>query len=169
MIGHKTPAPKHTRRWFQFSLGTVFLAAIAWLGWEIHFSSYDWRGVPNRLESRVASGARTIDFAAETSFTWDRMFVFDCYSSQADVENALGFKWSGFRHTTIDSSDSVCLVVFVKGGKVVYWYEQPRTIDLSHIASKLGYSRSDAKFDVERTDWVRLKPVSASQHQWEVE
>jgi hypothetical protein len=162
-------APKHTRRWFRFSLGVLICAGLIWIVWESHLSAYDWRDVHGRLESRIASGAPAIDFAAETSFTWDRMFVFGCYSLQADVENALGFKWSGFRHTTIHSSDSVCLVIFLKGEKVVYWYEQPRTIDLSHIANKVGYSRSDAKFDVERTDWVRLMPVSGSKRELKVE
>jgi len=34
------PAPKHTRRWFQFSLGTMFVVVTAfncWLGYEL-----DW-------------------------------------------------------------------------------------------------------------------------------
>ena len=32
------PAPKHSRRWFQFGLGTLFLVVTAlavWLGWEL--------------------------------------------------------------------------------------------------------------------------------------
>lgn len=83
-----------------------------------------------RLESAVASGATTFDFAADPAFTWDRMHVFGCYSSRESVEKALGFPWSDFSKSAIESSDSVVLVVFVQNGKVVGWYEQPRTIEL---------------------------------------
>src|SRR4051812_19070292 len=81
----------------------------------------------SRLESAVASGATSFDFAADTTFAWDRIYVFDCFSSQASVEKTLGFKWPDFRKTTIESSEGVVLVVFVGNGKVVDWYEQPRT------------------------------------------
>jgi hypothetical protein len=163
--------PPTRRRWFQFGFGTLFVlipALSCWLAWEIHFSSFDWRGVQRRLESRVASGAPTIDFAAETSFAWDRLFIFHCYSSQANVEKALGFRWPGFRHATIDLSDSVHLVVFMNEGGIAYWYEQPRTIDMSEIANEVGYLRTDAKFSIERTDWVRLVPLSAPKRESKV-
>jgi hypothetical protein len=79
------------------------------------------------------------------------MFVFGPYSTQAEVDKALGFGWPGFRHTTIRSSDSVCLVVFVQGNKVVGWYEQPRTIELAWLANGQGYRRSEAKFAIDRS------------------
>src|SRR6266496_1585478 len=105
----------------------------------------------SRLKSAVASGATSFDFAGDPTFAWDRVFVFDCYSSQASVEKALGFKWADFRRTTIDSSDSVVLVVFVQNGKVVDWYEQPRTIELGGLANETGYSCSEAQFKIDRT------------------
>jgi hypothetical protein len=104
-----------------------------------------------RLESAVASGATSFDFSGDSSFAWDRMCVFDCYSSRASVEKTLGFSWPEFSKTTIESSDSVVLVVFVQNGKVVGWYEQPRTIEMGHLANDKGYSRSEAVFKVDRS------------------
>ena len=104
----------------------------------------------SRIESAVESGATSFDFAADPSLNWDRLFVFNCYSNQTTVENALGFKWPEFRSTSIESSDSVVLLVFVKGNSVVHWYEQPRSIDLSGIANSKGYVPSEAKFEITR-------------------
>jgi hypothetical protein len=107
----------------------------------------------------VASGATTFDFAEDPAFAWDRMYVFDCYSSRASVEKALGFKWPDLSTTNIEHSDSVVLVVFVRDGSVVGWYEQPRTIDLGGIANDKGYSRSEVRFEVDRTnERVELRP-----------
>jgi hypothetical protein len=117
----------------------------------------------SRLESAVASGATSFDFAADPAFAWDRMYVFGCYSSRASVEGALGFSWPDFNKTTIESSDSVVLVVFVKNGKVISWYEQPRKIGLSHLANDKGYSRSEALFIVDRSSgWVEFKSPTAA-------
>lgn len=117
----------------------------------------------SRLESAVAAGARSFDFAVDPSFAWDRMYVFGCYSSRASVENALGFTWPDFSKTTIESSDSVVLVVFVQNRRVVAWYEQPRTIELGGLANTNGYSRAEARFQVDRASGrVELKPQTTS-------
>jgi hypothetical protein len=42
------------------------------------------------------------------------MYEFDSYSGQPTVEMALGFKCPDDRNTSIESSDSVVLVVFAK-------------------------------------------------------
>lgn len=112
----------------------------------------------SRLEAAVASGVTYFDFAADSAFAWGRMYVFGCYSSRASVEKALGFKWPGFDETTIELSDSVVLVVFVQNGKVVDWYEQPRSVELGYLANAKGYTPSEAVFDVDRsTGRVELK------------
>lgn len=113
----------------------------------------------SRLEAAIASGATSFDFAGDPAFAWDRMFVFGCYSDRASVENALGFAWPEFGKTTIESSDTVVLVVFVQNGQVVGWYEQPRSIELGGLANDQGYARSQAVFDVDRTGGtVSLRP-----------
>lgn len=118
--------------------------------------------VQSRLEAAVASGATSFDFAADLTFAWDRMHVFGCYSHR-QVENELGFAWADFGKTTIESSDGVVLVVFVQNGKVVGWYEQPRTIELGYLANGNGYSRSEAVFNVDRSSGrVELKSPTAA-------
>ena len=116
--------------------------------------------VGSRLASKVASEESSFDFSEETLFPWDRMFVFDCYTIRTTVDKTLGFEWSGYNDTSIESSDSVLLVVFVKDGKVVYWYEQPRAIELGWIVKVDGYPKTDAKFQIVRTADGRaeLKP-----------
>jgi hypothetical protein len=118
------------------------------------------RSVQSRLEAAVASGATSFDFASDGALAWDRMYVFDCYSSRASVEKNLGFSWPDFRKTTVESSDSVLLVVFVKNGNVVDWYEQPRKIELGYLANGKGYARSEALFNIDRTNGkVELRPA----------
>lgn len=119
-----------------------------------------------RLELSVDSSAAAFDFADDPAFAWDRMHVFSCYSTRETVERSLGFLWRDFGNTTIESSDSVILVVFVQNGRVVGWYEQPRSIDLDRLANQRGYSRSEALFDIDRSSGrVELKhrsPPNAS-------
>lgn len=118
--------------------------------------------VQTRLESAVASGATTFDFAADPAFNWDRMYVLDCYSSRESAEKVLNFSWPEFSKTTIESSDSVVLVVFVENRKVVGWFEQPRRIELGAIANEKGYARSEAGFKIKQTAGrVELKPQSS--------
>jgi hypothetical protein len=115
----------------------------------------------SRLGAAVVSGATSFDFAADPAFAWDRLYVFDCYSGRASVEKVLGFAWPEFSKTTVASSDSVVLVVLVRDGKVVGWYEQPRTIELGGLANDKGYSRSEARFKIDRAGGrVGLTPPS---------
>ena len=104
----------------------------------------------SRLEAAVASRATSFDFAADSKFAWDRMHVLGCYSDRASVEKELGFAWPEFGKTTIESSDSVVLVVFVQNGKVVGWYEQPRSVELGGLVNGKGYPRSEVRFAIDR-------------------
>src|SRR3982751_5557387 len=130
----------------------LILAIFLAIGCDTGGSGRSSSSTQSPLESAVASGATSFDFAADPTLAWDRMFVFDCYSSQAEVEKALGFKWAEFSQTTIASSDGVVLVTFIQNGKVVDWYEQPRLIDLSWLANDIGYSRAEARFKIERAN-----------------
>jgi hypothetical protein len=122
--------------------------------------------IRSRLEAAVASGATSFDFAAaDPAFDWDRMHIFGPYRTKAEVAKELGFSWSGFDRTTIETSDSVVLVVFVRDGKVVHWYEHPRDAgDLAPLGGRRGYTRTEATFRIERRketrgEWVELKPL----------
>lgn len=91
------------------------------------------------------------------------MFVFGCYTRREDAEKVLGFEWPDFDKTSIQSSDSCCLIVFVRGSKVVHWYEQPRTVETGGLANQEGYRSSEAKFCIVRTgDRWQLEPMNAT-------
>lgn len=147
------------RRGGRLILWVFLLLALGVLAWGLIIRLYGASSTQSRLESAVASGATSFDFAADATIAWDRMYVFDCYSSQASVEKSLGFQWPDFRKTSIESSDGVLLVVFVRNREVVGWYEQPRSIELGRLANGKGYSRSEAQFTIDRTSGrVELKP-----------
>ncbi|MFO0912060.1 MAG: hypothetical protein U0795_03825 [Pirellulales bacterium] len=138
-------------RWF-----LVFVAVLAVVG--CNRGRGQGPSTQYRLEAAVASGATSFDFA-DPGFAWDKMYVFGCYSSRESVEKTLGFSWPDFGRTSIESSDSVVLVVFVEQGRVVGWYEQPRGIELGYLANDKGYARSEARFDISRsTGRVELRP-----------
>ncbi len=79
------------------------------------------------------------------------MFVFGPYTSESDVEKSLGFQWPDYHRSSIRSSDSICLVVFVQDKSIVHWYDQPRSIELGRIVNANGYAPSEAQFVVNRS------------------
>lgn len=100
----------------------------------------------------VAAGATSVDFSGEFDFDWDRVFVFGPYSTSEEVESSLGFDWREYADSSIEGSDSVCLVVFVADGSVAAWYDQPRSVDLIELGRPDGYSRGEAVFSVAAND-----------------
>src|SRR5208282_4528735 len=90
---------------------TMLLLLLAWTFWRSACLSQGlWR--------EIARGPGTIvDFAHVAPFSWERVYFFPPYSSHEHIERSLGFHWDGVRQTTIDSSDTVNLVVFVQYGR----------------------------------------------------
>jgi hypothetical protein len=75
--------------------------------------------------------------------------VFGPYTSCSDITDSIGFKWGRDMLTSIESSDSVNLIVFTQGGHVTCWFEHPRDEgDFAHVASLIGYTRTEAKFEI---------------------
>ncbi len=108
--------------------------------------------VRSRLERAVAAHADSFDFAADAKFEWDRMFVFEPYTSREMVEKAIGTTWPGYRLTSIENNDGITLVLFMKSGSVAAWYQQPRFVDLCEISNPKGWDRSEAKFAIVHMD-----------------
>ena len=114
-----------------------------------------WRdSVSRRIAERVASDdGRPIDLTELADFDWDRVYCFDCYSGQGEIEKRLGFKWPGLGGSEIEMSEGVTLIVFVKDGRVVRSFDQPRNAgDFGGIDNPGGLSRSEARFVVSRKD-----------------
>ena len=118
----------------------IVVAASGWLFMQS-------RSVSSALAKAVQRGpGTTIDFAELAPFAWDRLYVFHPYTAGEDVDDALGFHWDGFRHTSIPMNDGVNLVEFVREGEVVYWFEFPRHCELGGLANPKGYAGEEARF-----------------------
>ena len=106
-----------------------------------------------------ASDVSMVNVSEVAAFAWDRLFVFPPYTSSAQVEKELGFRWS--ESARIESSDSFVLLVFVDGGRVVRFIEQPRSSgDFSPCHRAGGFSRSEAvfRFTKDTSGWRRCTP-----------
>ncbi|MFD2611477.1 hypothetical protein [Paenibacillus gansuensis] len=78
------------------------------------------------IESKQSSKeVVAIDFNQITSFSWDKLYIFTPYTSEAVINKQLGFRWS--KAGILKYSDSFDLIVFVKGEKVVQYVKLPRT------------------------------------------
>jgi hypothetical protein len=64
-----------------------------------------------------------INIGLVDSYPWDTLFVFGPYSFPEAIDSRLGFFWLGSRFTQIKDSDSVALLVFVKGKTVRQYVE----------------------------------------------
>jgi hypothetical protein len=63
----------------------------------------------------------TIDIATITSFEWDKLYIFEPYTSPERVEQYLGFRWPQASMYSVKDGKDAALFVFVKGQKVVHW------------------------------------------------
>ena len=99
-----------------------------------------------------------VRMSALTTFVWDRLFIFDPYTSAETIEDELGFSWS--RSDMIEMVDQFALLVFVKGKSVVRFVAKSRGAgDFAGAHRKGGFGREDAVFRCSKTsnDWVVCK------------
>jgi hypothetical protein len=89
---------------------------------------------------------------------WDRVFVFPPYTSHGMIRQSLGCRWPDVESTSIDMSDGVNLLVFVRDGEVVGWFEHLRCRgDFAEEAVRTaGYARGEASFLVKLDNEQRL-------------
>jgi len=119
--------------------------------------------VSRSFAAQVQRGPGTvIDFAQVAPFSWDRLYIFGPYTAPKHVDTCLGFHWPEYWRTSIRDSKRVNLVVFVRGGEVVHWFEFPRESgELGYLNNPTGYARGEARFRVQRygPDRLVLAPV----------
>jgi hypothetical protein len=90
---------------------------------------------------------------------WDRVCILTPYTSNAETEKVLGFKWDSDTKTSIGGSDGINVVVFLRGREVLTFTEHPRNKgDFSGVVSRC-VSRERAKFIrvAEKDGWTYLR------------
>lgn len=111
----------------------------------------------------AGAGPATIDLAAAMRVPWDTVAIINPYSSQAEVDAALGFHWRASRIAAVMRDDLANALVFVRAGRV----EATIVVDRRHgdfcCEVRNGrYARTDAVFEVVRDrHGTRLRHVSA--------
>lgn len=129
------------------ALGLSACVAAAALWWALWLNNTE-----HRLSAAIRAGppGAVLDLAQVAPFDWDRVYFFGPYSSHDEIERQLGFRWRDVGRTNIYMSDTEVLVVFVKQGRVVEWFEHSRVEDLSNLARAQGYTREEARFRIVR-------------------
>jgi hypothetical protein len=91
----------------------------------------------------------TLIISAVTGFQWDKLFIFGPYTPIEKIYMQLGYNWTEAKKTHIDSSDTFYVIVFVKDGKVIRYYNLPRTIgDFQGIDIHNMFTPENAEFEV---------------------
>ena len=92
----------------------------------------------------------SVDLAQDGPAEWERVYIFGPYTPAEDIHRILGFRWSDVKWTGIESDDGVTLIVFVREGEVVGWFEHPRSRgDFYLLENTASFSRDDARFVVD--------------------
>lgn len=73
-----------------------------------------------------AADNAVLDMRSVVPLPWDYFIVFGPYTSRDQIDQTLGFQWTGASHSSIDVLDGVALVVFIRGDTVVSAFEHPR-------------------------------------------
>jgi len=98
----------------------------------------------------VSSG--TVDLSKQLQGNWDKVCLLTPYSNNESAENILGFKFNVEEKSNIFVSDSITLVVAVKGNEVLKYFEVPRSnIDLASIDASC-YTKDNAKFKIKNSN-----------------
>jgi hypothetical protein len=132
---------------------TVFIIA-AIVGWSQGLAEYRSRALWRQVERGPGT---VVDFTKLGPSDWDKLFIFHPYTPKDSICEALGYQWPDAERSTIEWNESVMLVVFMRGGLVVGWFDHSRNRgDLQIVASRDSYPREKAQFIVIRDQTQRL-------------
>ena len=103
-----------------------------------------------------------VDLSTITTFTWDRLYVFESYTQPSEIAAVGGRSWRESCFTTIGTSEGLALLVFTNNGQVVDCIEFPSNIaDFAPLWEyEMGFSREEARFIVDERGqiiWVGNK------------
>lgn len=103
----------------------------------------------------------TIRLLDATDVGWDQVHVFGPYTSQADIDQAVGFHWTAPESEVIQTSDTANLLVFMNGAAVAMAVLVPRDIaDIDTSAGSFTLDADKAVFEVHGDQIPLLVPTS---------
>jgi hypothetical protein len=135
------------RLFLSWLVGVPVVVAIWLLLKTMLFSSEEDR---HFLDSLRASQGAVIDLSREMPGDWERVCILGPYSGDEAAAKALGFDWKVDAHSSIRSSDTISLMVLVKGGEVTRDIDVPRRDgDFSGLSGQC-FTRASAKFTMKQ-------------------
>ena len=152
------------------SVSAVFLTLILIIGWMVIYNKCSIHDNPrsllaanleNAISKYQAGEISIIDISALTDFEWDRLFVFEHYSTPKYINNTLGTFWLCSEFTMTPHQQNMSLFVFMNDGHVVQYFEISRITKVDATTNKnLGYSIEESNFIVDergRIIWIGQK------------
>jgi hypothetical protein len=131
-------------------LGLLACSVVTWSGseaWSAVLAERRSQAVQAQVEGDPAG---VVDFTQIGPSDWDRVYFFHPYTTPEYIHQSLGFQWPDADRSRIATGKGVNLVVFVRGERVVGWFDHPRNRgDLIELATA-GFTRDQAKFRVVR-------------------
>ena len=94
-----------------------------------------------------ASGRSFVSLAAVFPSPWDKVCILGPYSDGKAVNTTVGFDWSDWSQSSIETNDGVALLLFLKGNTVLEWVEHPRRDGDFTNLSRQCFSREKAIFE----------------------
>jgi hypothetical protein len=89
-----------------------------------------------------------VDLSKVTTFSWDRVYIFGPYTERSKIAAVAGKSWQDSCFTTIEFSDGMALLLFIRDKQVVDCIEFPENEgDFTSLASyESGFSFQEARF-----------------------
>lgn len=92
------------------------------------------------------SKGSSINLTAAGPGAWEKVCVLGPYSNNDTVEQTLGFKWDAETKTSIQTNESISLLLFVQEKRIVSYVEHPRNNgDFSNLTMQC-FPREKAQF-----------------------
>lgn len=111
----------------------------------------------NAFSENYSGDLDYVDLANLTSFKWDRLYIFQPYTTKEKMRSVLGISSAWLINTEIASSDSYTLLVFIRKGFVVMSLDFYRGDgDFSYLDTGVGYSPNNSKFIIDQGGRIYL-------------
>ncbi|MGD9851396.1 MAG: hypothetical protein AB7T38_09020 [Nitrospirales bacterium] len=94
-----------------------------------------------------ASGRSFVNLVDVLPSPWEKVCIIGPYSDEKSVNMTVGFDWPELSQSTIETNNEIALLLFLKGRKVVEWFEHPRRDGDFTNLSRQCFSREKANFE----------------------